>query len=58
MSFLAYSIPCAVHFDADFYYLAGGLGAVDRKKGPRSITANDQVVSERGQQAAVMEAAP
>lgn len=29
MSLLARSTPCAVHFDADFYYLPGGLGVTD-----------------------------
>lgn len=58
MSLLARSTPCAVHFDADFYYLPGGLGVTDGEKGLRSIAGNDQVMSERGQQAAVVEVAP
>lgn len=58
MLLLAGSTLCAVHFDADFYYLAGGLGVTDGKKERRSITENDQVMSERGEQAAVVEVAP
>lgn len=58
MLLLARSTLCAVHFDADFYYLARWLGSHGWKKGLRSITENDQVVSERGQQAAVVEVAP
>lgn len=58
MLLLARSTLCALHSDADFYYLAGGWEPWLGKKELRSITANDRVMSERGQQAALVEAAP